>query len=101
MAAYEPEERSSISKVPVRALDLTALHAQGGVLQLIIMAEGVVFVGKQRRDAYYRNDPSKYGLKESGPPKSTTFIKIVFECGILTSQLNFMLLATKAKQTKS
>ena len=28
------------------------------------MAEDVVFVEGQRRDAYYRNDPSKYGLVE-------------------------------------
>ena len=26
------------------------------------MVEGVAFVREQRRDAYYRNDPSKYGL---------------------------------------
>ena len=32
------------------------------MLQLIIVADGVVSTGKQRRDAYYRNDPSKYGL---------------------------------------
>ena len=39
------------------------LLAQGGGLHLFIVVVGVVFVGGQRRDAYYRNDPSKYGLK--------------------------------------
>ena len=38
------------------------LLAQGEELKLFIVAESVVFVKGQRRDAYYRNDPSKYGL---------------------------------------
>ena len=38
------------------------LHARGGALFLLIVAVDVVFVVGQRRDAYYRNDPSKYGL---------------------------------------
>ena len=38
------------------------LHALGGALCLLIVAVDVVFVEGQRRDAYYRNDPSKYGL---------------------------------------
>ena len=40
------------------------LHAQRETLQLIIGVVVCVFVETQRRDAYYRNDPSKYGLAE-------------------------------------
>ena len=40
------------------------LHAQEGALFLLIVAVDVVFVEGQRRDAYYRNDPSKYGLNQ-------------------------------------
>ena len=43
---------------------LFMLHAQGGALFLLIVAMDVVFVEGQRRDAYYRNDPSKYGLTQ-------------------------------------
>ena len=38
------------------------LHAQRKALQLIIVVSVCAFVEEQRRDAYYRNDPSKYGL---------------------------------------
>ena len=41
------------------------LHAQRKALQLIIGVVVRVFVKSQRRDAYYRNDPSKYGLAEN------------------------------------
>ena len=41
---------------------IAVLLAQGETLPLFIVGVGVVFVGEQRRDAYYRNDPSKYGL---------------------------------------
>ena len=44
---------------------IAVLLAQGGALQLFIVAVGVVFVGEQRRDAYYRNNPSKYGLNDT------------------------------------
>ena len=37
-------------------------HAQETSAQLIIMVVVVVFVELQRQDAYYRKDPSKYGL---------------------------------------
>ena len=40
------------------------LHAQRETLQLIIGVVVCVFVETQRRDAYYRNDPSKYGLAD-------------------------------------
>ena len=33
------------------------------MLQILLMAKGVVSVGKQRVDMYYRNDPSEYSLK--------------------------------------
>lgn len=33
------------------------------MLLILLMAEGVVSVGKQRVDMYYRNDPSEYSLK--------------------------------------
>ena len=38
------------------------LPAQRTTLQLIIMACGFDFATEQRKDAYYRNDPKKYGL---------------------------------------
>ena len=38
------------------------LHAQSEQLNLIIVVEMCVYVKEQRRDAYYRNDPKKYGL---------------------------------------
>ena len=38
------------------------LHAQRMALRLVIGVVVRVFVKSQRRDAYYRNDPSKYGL---------------------------------------
>ena len=38
------------------------LHATRDALLLIIGAVVRVFVKSQRRDTYYRNDPSKYGL---------------------------------------
>ena len=38
------------------------LRAQRWTLRIVITVDGVVFVRVQRRDAYYRNDPSKYGL---------------------------------------
>ena len=33
------------------------------MLPILIMAKGVVSVGTQRVDMYYRNDPSEYSLK--------------------------------------
>ena len=33
------------------------------MLLILLMAEGVVSVGKQRVDMYYRNDPSEYSLE--------------------------------------
>ena len=63
LATNEQEERSSMrlqsSCEPCRI----QLHAQRRTLQLIIEVVVRVFVETQRRDAYYRNDPSKYGLK--------------------------------------
>ena len=44
-------------------IDCFQLHAQRKALQLIIEVVVRVFVETQRRDTYYRNDPSKYGLK--------------------------------------
>lgn len=41
------------------------LRAQKWTLRIVITVDGVVFVGMQRRDAYYRNDPSKYGLNSN------------------------------------
>ena len=40
------------------------LHAQERMLPILLMAEGVVSVGKQRVDMYYRNDPSEYSLNQ-------------------------------------
>lgn len=54
-------EQSSI-EVVVLVEHYFMLLAQGEELKLFIVAESVVFVKGQRRDAYYRNDPSKYGL---------------------------------------
>ena len=45
------------------------LHAKRGALLLIIGAVVRVFVKSQRRDTYYRNDPSKYGLEIRGKRK--------------------------------
>ena len=39
------------------------LPAQKATLQLIIMAVEIRFAVKQRKNAYYRNDPKKYGLE--------------------------------------
>ena len=50
------------------------LRAQRGTLRIVITVDGVVFVGMQRRDAYYRNDPSKYGLNSNGVATRTSFI---------------------------
>ena len=36
--------------------------AQRKTEQLIIMAVGICFATEQRKNAYYRNDPIKYGL---------------------------------------
>ena len=33
------------------------------MLLILLMAKGVVSVGTQRVDMYYRNDPSEYSLK--------------------------------------
>ena len=41
----------------------SVLPAQRRTLNHIIMAFTVVFVGEQRRDTYYRNDPSEYDLE--------------------------------------
>ena len=38
------------------------LPAQERMLCVILVANAVVFVGEQRRDTYYRNDPSEYDL---------------------------------------
>ena len=52
--------------VPVLRTEVShKLHAQRKALQLIIGVVVRVFVKSQRRDAYYRNDPSKYGLTEN------------------------------------
>ena len=40
------------------------LPAQKKTLRLIIVVVIVVYVGEQRRDTYYRNDPKKYGLNK-------------------------------------
>ena len=49
---------------PIAMKDIACdvLRAQRWTLRIVITVDGVVFVRVQRRDAYYRNDPSKYGL---------------------------------------
>ena len=57
------------------------LRAQRWTLRIVITVDGVVFVRIQRRDAYYRNDPSKYGLDKiygSGQPR---WILLFHACG--------------------
>ena len=51
------------------------LHAQRRTLCIIIVVVVDAFVGEQRRDTYYRNDPSKYGL---GSPTAQTLFYIRF-----------------------
>ena len=63
LAAKEQVERSSMKKSNLCRKDCFQLHAQRKALQLIIEVVVCVFVETQRRDAYYRNDPSKYGLE--------------------------------------
>ena len=63
LAADEQVERSSRKQSNLCRKDYFKLHAQRKALQLIIEVVVRVFVETQRRDAYYRNDPSKYGLK--------------------------------------
>ena len=62
LAAKEQVERSSMKKSNLCRKDCFQLHAQRKALQLIIEVVVRVFVETQRRDTYYRNDPSKYGL---------------------------------------
>ena len=63
LAANEQGERSSMKKSNLCRKDCFQLHAQRKALQLIIEVVVCVFVETQRRDAYYRNNPSKYGLE--------------------------------------
>ena len=66
-SARRQRHRGSNHQLPAQSLRIAAatLLAQGEGLWLVIVAYGVVFVERQRRDAYYRNDPSKYGLTQS------------------------------------
>ena len=57
------EERSSKRRSSPCRDDRLQLHAQREALNLIIEVVVRVFVETQRRDAYYRNDPKKYGLR--------------------------------------
>ena len=59
------EERSSIAEAwcSRSVWPNSVLPAQRRTLNHIIMAFTVVFVGEQRRDTYYRNDPSEYDLE--------------------------------------
>ena len=66
LTANEQGERSSRSPSCLCRRDGLKLHAQRKTLQLIIEVVVRVFVETQRRDAYYRNDPSKYGLNVKG-----------------------------------
>ena len=59
-------ERSSMTLSMHFCKSCVKLHAQRRTHQLIIRAVVRVFVETQRRDAYYRNDPSKYGLEMRG-----------------------------------
>ena len=52
------------------------LHAQRWTLRIVITVDGVVFVRVQRWDAYYRNDPSKYGLDAGKVTRRTHLTKI-------------------------
>ena len=107
------KHRGSNHQLAGRALRFTpvTLLAQGEGLQLFIVVVGVVFVGGQRRDAYYRNDPSKYGLNLSINRASnsilnywvkhvgsnyTTHAQILFYSSAL-SQINY---AKKSSPTK-
>ena len=63
LAAKEQGERSSMKKSNLCRKDCFQLHAQRRALPLVIEVDVRVFVESQRRDTYYRNDPSKYGLK--------------------------------------
>ena len=47
------------------------------MLFVILAANAVVFVGEQRRDTYYRNDPSEYDLVFTCP-RSLLIMKICF-----------------------
>ena len=51
------------SRPPKKDKVCDVLHAQRWMLRIVITVDGVVFVWVQRRDAYYRNDSSKYGLR--------------------------------------
>ena len=57
------------------------LPAQRRPLWVVIVAEGVVSVRKQRRDAHYRNDPGKYGLAERRPQMPYKLQPWPFTCG--------------------
>ena len=55
------EGQSSATK----CVTLCTIHAQEGMLSLVIVGEGFAFVGERRIDTYYRNDPSEYSLNWS------------------------------------
>ena len=55
------EGQSSATK----CVTLCTIHAQEGMLSLVIVVEGFAFIGERRIDTYYRNDPSEYSLNWS------------------------------------
>ena len=85
------EERSSIAEAwcSTSVWPNSVLPAQRRTLNHIIMAFTVVFVGEQRRDTYYRNDPSEYDLEvlERQGPSFISYVArvclwVLYICGV-------------------
>ena len=84
--AKRGKERSSIvaDRLPWKTKSATCFALRGerfASSSRVITVHGVVFVRVQRRDAYYRNDPSKYGLNVSKVTGRTHLTKIFDTCG--------------------
>ena len=71
------------------------LHAQSEQLNLIIVVEMCVYVKEQRRDAYYRNDPKKYGLSSLTKWSRPVLSKLYMHCGALSGELDCRLIYAK------
>ena len=83
LQSHELQERSSMKGHRPEGHASSKLHAQETVHQLIIVASGCAFVWDRRLDAYYRNDPSKYGLDWFCTKNIFVFLMFYYSCGVL------------------
>ena len=96
---FTPPEVAMTSRTFIKQMEINRkkdlqlqLHAQSEQLNLIIVVEMCVYVKEQRRDAYYRNDPKKYGLSLELLQCEPNLSKLYIPCGALSKELDFRLI---------